>query len=211
MRITVFGATGGTGVQLVLQALDAGHEVTAVVRDPGRLAVSHERLEVITADVTDAESLVPALEGREAALSGLGSPHNKGAGIASEGTRAILRALEQAGVSRYIAVSAAPVGPAPEGEGPLYRKVMLPLVRRAFRDVYADLAVMEEEIFASAAEWTVVRPPRLTDAPRTERYRRTLGGAVSGGHHIPRSDLAHAMLAMLGDAATVKQVVGVAI
>ncbi|MGH3311099.1 MAG: NAD(P)-dependent oxidoreductase [Streptomyces sp.] len=210
MRYTVFGATGGTGQELVRQALDSGHEVTAVVRDPARLPVRHARLDVITADVTDAESLTPTVAGRDAVLSGLGAPGNKAAGIASRGTRAILRAMEAAGVRRYVGVSAAPVEPGSEGESVFYRAVLLPLVRRAFRDVYADLAVMEDAIRASTVDWTIVRPPRLTDKPATGTYRRTIGGNVTRGHLVPRADLAAAMLAMVDDRATVGQGVGVA-
>ncbi|GLF95030.1 NAD(P)-dependent oxidoreductase [Streptomyces yaizuensis] len=211
MRYTVFGATGGTGRQLVRQALAAGHQVTAVVRDPDRLPVrEHERLEVVVAGVTDQEALRPAVAGRDAVLSALGAPTNKAVGIASAGTRAILGALDAEGVRRLVVVSAAPVGPPPDGEGPLYRLVLLPLVRRAFRDVYADLAVMENEIRAGGTDWTVVRPPRLTDGPPTSTYQTRFGGAVTGSHTVSRADVAQAMLALVEDPAAVRQVVGVA-
>ncbi|GAA2258576.1 SDR family oxidoreductase [Streptomyces amakusaensis] len=211
MRYTVFGATGGTGRQLVQQALDAGHEVTAVVRDPARLPVrEHERLEVVVADVTDPEALRPAIAGSDAVLSALGAPTNKAAGITSAGTRAILHALGDEGVRRLVAVSATPVGPPPPGEGPLYRSVLLPLVRRVFKDIYADLAVTENEIRASDADWTVIRPPRLTDGPPTAAYRMRFGGAVSRSHTVSRADVAHAMLTLAEDPAAVGQVVGVA-
>ncbi|MEU5975320.1 SDR family oxidoreductase [Streptomyces sp. NPDC047315] len=212
MRYTVFGATGGTGRQLVRQALDAGHEVTAVVRNPDRLPErEHERLQVaVVADVTDAAALRPVVAGRDAVLSALGAPNNKAAGIASAGARAILQALDAEGVRRYVAVSAAPVGPLPDGEGLLYRAVVWPLVGRVFKDVYADLRVMEGEIRASATDWTLVRPPRLTDGPRTGAYRTTLGGAVPRGHEVSRADLAHAVLSAVDAPDTVKQVLGVA-
>lgn len=213
MRFTVFGATGGTGRQLVRQALDAGHEVTAVVRDPARLPAPEQdsaRLEVVTADVTDPAALAPALTGRDAVLSALGAPSNKAAGIASRGTRAILVAMEDGGVRRYIGVSAAPVVPFGEDEGLLFRTVAVPLVRRALRRVYADLAVMEDVVRSSGLEWTLVRPPRLTDAPAKGTYRRTIGANVPRGRTVPRADLAAAILAMVEDAATVKQGVGVA-
>ncbi|MCH6162041.1 NAD(P)-dependent oxidoreductase [Streptomyces marispadix] len=214
MRFTVFGATGGTGRQLVRQALDAGHEVTAVVRNPARLPVpdgeASARLEVVTADVTDPESLVPAVAGRDAVLSALGAPGNKSAGIASRGTRAVLSAMEEAGVRRYIGVSAAPVVAWGEGETLLFRTVVVPLVRRALRRVYEDLAVMEDAIRASDADWTVVRPPKLTDEPPKGTYRRAIGANVRRGHSVPRADLAAAILAMVDDPATVRKGVGVA-
>jgi putative NADH-flavin reductase len=213
MRFTVFGATGGTGRQLVRQALGAGHEVTAVVRDPARVPVPEGEsvlLEIVTADVTDPAALVPAVTERDAVLSALGAPGNKSAGIASRGTRAILSAMEQAGVRRYIGVSAAPVVPWGEGETLLFRTVAVPLVRRALRRVYEDLAVMEDVIRESGTDWTVVRPPKLTDEPAKGTYRRAIGANVRRGHSVPRADLAAAILAMVDDPATVREGVGVA-
>ncbi|MFC6080387.1 NAD(P)-dependent oxidoreductase [Sphaerisporangium aureirubrum] len=210
MKLTVFGGTGRTGQHIVKQALDAGHEVAAVVRDPARLPVSHSALEVITADVTSPGPLRPALAGREAVISAIGPRSRKDAGIATGATRAIIQAMEQSDVRRLVILSAVPVGPIPEDEGMLYRAVLSPLLRRLLRDVYADLAAMEEEARRSTTEWTVVRPPRLTDKPLTERYRREIGGNVPHGRFISRADLAHAMLATLDDPATVKQPVGIA-
>ncbi|MEU9887790.1 SDR family oxidoreductase [Sphaerisporangium sp. NPDC051011] len=210
MKLTVLGATGGVGKEVVRQALDAGHQVTAVVRDPARLPVNHSALDVVTADVTVAGALRPAFAGREAVISCLGPRTRRDAGIASTATRAILKAMETGDVQRLVVVSAVPVGPMPEGESLWYSKIALPLLRRLLRDGYADLGAMEEEIRRSATEWTVVRPPRLTDKPLTGRYRRVVGGNVPRGYTISRADTAHAMLAVLDDPATVKQAVGVA-
>ncbi|MBO8188209.1 NAD(P)-dependent oxidoreductase [Streptomyces spirodelae] len=210
MRYTIFGATGGTGRQLVRRALDAGHKVTAVVRNPERLPVRHDLLEVAAADVRDPEALRPLVAGADAALSALGSPTNKGAGIASTGTRAILSALQAEGVERCIAVSAAPVGTQPHDEGRFHRAVVLPLVRRAFQNIYADLAVMEEEIRSSALRWTVVRPPQLTDRPATGQWQQREGSAVPGRLRVTRADLAAAMLTMVDNPDTERKVIGVA-
>ncbi|GAA2446468.1 SDR family oxidoreductase [Streptomyces macrosporus] len=215
MRLTVLGATGGTGRQLVRQALDAGHHVTAVVRDPARLTVTpgpSAALEVVTADVTDAEALRPAVAGRDAVLSALGAGNNEQARthrVASRGTRAALAAMEAGGVRRLVVVSAAPVGPTPEGDS-LSGRLVYAVLRRALGALYEDLAEMEKAIRDSSAEWTVMRPPRLLDKPLTGRYERALGGAVPRRHAIARADLAHAMLAALNDPTTVGQVVGVA-
>lgn len=130
--------------------------------------------------------------------------------MASNATRVILRAMDQSDIRRVVLLSAAPVGPVPEGESLIYRTVLYPLLRRILRDPYADLAAMEEEARRSNTEWTVIRPPRLTDKPLTERYRREIGSNVPRGHFLSRADLAHAMLAALEDPATVKQPVGVA-
>ncbi|WP_216215232.1 NAD(P)-dependent oxidoreductase [Amycolatopsis aidingensis] len=208
MRLTVFGASGGTGTQLVRQALAAGHEVTAVVRDPARLPVRHAALTVLTAEVTDPDALRPALEGAEAVFSALAASRRRG-DIASTAVRSILRALPEAGTRRLVVVSAVPVGPTPAAEPLLGKVLLVPLVRRVFRDAYADLGRMEEELRRSEAEWTIVRPPRLLDRPHTGRYRQRIGGNVPGGHTLSRADLAHAMLALAAEPAAVRAEVGV--
>ncbi|NKY60710.1 NAD(P)-dependent oxidoreductase [Nocardia flavorosea] len=209
MRLTVFGATGGTGRHLVDQALEADHHVTAVVRNPQRMPISHPCLEVVTADITDADALVPAVRGRDAALSALAASTKNGR-IATTGVRAILEAMATAEVRRFVAVSAVPVGPAPDGETFMTRAVLTPIISRVFRDVYTDLAQMESDIRHSSTEWTIVRPPRLLDTPATGDYRVSIGSSVPGGHHIGRADLAHAMLSGLGNLDTIRQIIGVA-
>jgi putative NADH-flavin reductase len=211
MKVTVFGATGRIGEQVVRQALDAGHKVTAVVRDPTRFDVSHPALEVATVPgLTDPEVLRPVLEGSDAAISGVGPRGRKDGPVASSATRGILRAMEASGVRRLVAVSAVPVGPVPEGESFVNRRIVLPLISAFARDVYADLAAMEDEIRRSTTEWTIVRPPKLVNKPLTGTYRTCVGGNVPRGYSISRADVAHAMLAALDDPATVKQAVGIA-
>ncbi|MFZ3568757.1 NAD(P)-dependent oxidoreductase [Streptomyces sp. BH097] len=209
MKLTVFGATGGIGREVVRQALDAGHEVTAVVRDPARLTVTGERLEVVRGDLKDPESLRPAVAGRDAVLSGLGARRRADAGIATELTRSVLKAMEAEGVRRLVVVSAAPVGPQPE-DSSLADRLMLKVVGAVLKDVYVDLSAMEAELASSATDWTSVRPPRLQDKPLTGSYRTVVGGFPRAGRFAGRADVAHAMLAMVDDPATVKQGVGIA-
>lgn len=206
MRITVFGATGGTGKQLVQQGLDAGHQVTAVVRNRSKLTIEHPQLDVHTAGLDDPDTLVPALEGRDVAFSAIGGQPP----IAQLGTRTILRALEKTQVRRLLVISAAPVAPTPAEESLLFRTVVDPLVRFAFRKNYADLAEMERELRESHADWTVLRPPRLVNRPLTGTYRHKTGGSVVGSHSISRADLARAMLELVEDPSTTRQAVGVA-
>ncbi|MGH4032577.1 NAD(P)-dependent oxidoreductase [Actinomycetota bacterium Odt1-20B] len=209
MKLTVFGATGGIGQEIVKQALNAGHEVTAVVRDPARFTVTGERLEVFRADLKDAEALRPAVAGRDAVLSGLGARKRADAGIATEVTRPVLRAMEAEGVRRLLVVSAGPVGLEP-ADTPLLDRAMRAVISLILKDVYADLTAMEAELAGSATDWTSVRPPRLLDKPLTGSYRTAVGGFPRAGRTIARADVAHAMLAMIDDPATVKQGVGVA-
>lgn len=209
MKLTVFGATGGTGKEIVRQALDAGHEVTAVVRDPARLPVTGRRLEVFRADMTDPQVLRTAVAGRDAVLSGVGARSRKEAGVATRLTRTVLAATEAEGVRRLLVVSAAPIGPVAEGEG-LLDRVVRGIVSAALKDIYADLREMEAEVAHSATDWTVVRPPRLVNKPVSGAYRVVVGGFPPKGRFIGRADVAHLMLAMLDDSAVVKQGVGVA-
>ena len=127
MKLTVLGATGGIGQEIVRQALGAGHQVTAVVRDPARLSVTGAGLEVVRADLAAPGPLRPAVAGRDAVLSGLGARSRKDAGVATRLTRTVLGAMEAEQVRRLLVVSAAPVGPGPEDDTLLDRAMLVGL------------------------------------------------------------------------------------
>ena len=220
MKLTIFAATGGIGHQVLEQAVAAGHDVTAVVRNPDKLS---GRVRVVKADLAtaDAEALVPALSGADAVLSGLGPRSKAEFGIVTKGTQAIIGAMHATGVRRIVVVSAAPVGtvaspgrPNPPkhdpGEGFFMRHLLTPAVKAVFGKLYTDLAQMEDELAGSGLDWTVVRPPRLTGKPLTGSYRTAYGQNVRGGAFISRADVAHLMLAVLGEPETIKQVISVA-
>ncbi|MFG3406282.1 NAD(P)-dependent oxidoreductase [Streptomyces sp. NPDC048142] len=210
MRVTVFGATGGIGREIAGQALAAGHEVTVVVRDPDRLPEPLERAAphaVVRLD--DPSAVRAAVAGRDAVLSGLGARGRKADGVAERLTGMILTAMEAEGVRRLLAVSASPVGPEPEDD-PLVDRLMRKGIGAVLADLYADLARMEAALARSATDWTAVRPPKLTNGPRTGVYRQVVGGTPRSGRSVSRADAAHAMLALIGDPAAVKQGVGIA-
>ncbi|MEU4504618.1 NAD(P)H-binding protein [Streptomyces sp. NPDC024089] len=210
MRITVFGATGGVGQEIVRQALAAGHEVTAVVRDPARLPVPLSDVQVHTAArMDDPEALREAVAGRDAVLSALGSRGRKADGVAERLTGSVLAAMETEGVRRLLVVSAAPVGPRP-ADDPLPDRLARKVIGAVLKEVYADLTLMEAALARSATDWTSVRPPKLTDGPLTGKYRTAVGGTPRSGRTISRADVAHAMLTLIDDPASVKQGVGVA-
>ncbi|HEY4568937.1 MAG TPA: NAD(P)-binding oxidoreductase [Kribbella sp.] len=211
MRITVFGATGGIGGHVVRQALDAGHKVTAVVRASSAFELEHSALEVVRVPGLDhAGPLRDAVDGAEAVVSGVGARGRKDGPVASNSTRSMLAAMEAAGVRRFVAISAAPLGPVPADESFLNRRVVYPMINAFAADVYADLRVMEAAIMSSSTEWTIVRPPKLTNKSLTGTYRTVVGGTVTRGYSISRADVAQLMLAVLDDPATVNQPVGVA-
>jgi putative NADH-flavin reductase len=209
MRLVVFGATGGTGRQLVTQALAQGHDVITVVRDPARLPLEHANLRAVQADVFDPESVKPAVDGADAVLFALGP--RRGADdmtVCSRGVRSVLEAMQTTGMRRIVAVSASPVPKQDPGDGALQR-ASRPLLHLIFGRLYADLALMETQLRESSTDWTVFRPPLLTNGPLTGHYQTTLGRNATG-LRVSRADLADAMLRCLENSATIRTAVGIA-
>jgi putative NADH-flavin reductase len=211
VKLAVFGATGRIGIQGVELALEQGHTVTAVVRNPAKFTLpSHDSLHLVTVpDLADTERVQAVISGCDAALSGVGPGSFKDVDAAAGPTRHILTAVKAAGIERFVAVSAMPVGPVPDGEGFLGRRVLYPALRRFASGIFGDLARMEQDITATDLKWTIVRPPRLINAERGD-YRTVIGGNVANGHSASRAEVAHAMLALLADDRAIRQAVGVA-
>ena len=221
MKLTIFAATGGIGRQLLEQAIAAGHDVTAVARNPQNLAPVPAR--AVAADLSSADpaALQPAVAGADAVLSALGPRTKADAGVAARGTKAITEAMRAAGARRIIVVSAAPIGTVPSpgrphpprhdpGDGFIIRYLADPIVKRALREHYADLARMEDVLRGSDLDWTAVRPPRLTGKPVTGRYRTAYGQNIRGGVFVSRADVANYMLSVLENPETFGQTVGIA-
>ena len=203
MKLTIFGATGATGTELARQALDAGHEVTAVVRDPGRMSVPvQSRLTVITADVMDPVAISPAVADAGAVITAI-APHGLGRStLRQDSTRSIMQAMAKAGARRLLFVSGSVV--ADEGESFYLRYLLKPVARRTFlRNVTADFAATEAEIHASDLDWTIFRPPSLDNKPASGAYRTAVDRSVPHCFAISRADLAACMLAALDDPATI--------
>ena len=225
MKLTIIAATGGVGRQLLGQALEAGHDVTAVARNPAKLprVLADQAARIVAADLAapDPHVLGSAVAGADAVLSALGPHNNSDAGIAAPGTRAIITAMTAAGVRRIVAISASPVGtqaspgrPDPPrhdpGDGFFMRHVGVRIAKTLFGKVYEDLALMEDVLRDSGLDWTVLRPPQLTSKPLTGRYRTAVGRNVRGGRSVPRADVAHYMLSVLDRPETVGQIIGIA-
>lgn len=221
MKLTIFAATGGIGRQLLEQALAAGHDVTAVARNPRSL---DGRARIVTADLTAADPavLASAVEGSDAVLSGLGprNPRSE-AGITSRGTKAIVAAMKATGARRLVVVSAAPIGTVPSpgrpnppkhdpGDGFFMRHLGSRFAGAMFRAHYADLALMEDVVRDSGLDWTISRPPQLKDKPLTGTYRTARGQNIRGGVSVSRANVAHHMLAVLEQPATIHQIFGIA-
>jgi putative NADH-flavin reductase len=220
MKLTIFAATGGIGRELLQQALVDGHDVTAAVRNPGQVT---EEVRTVMADLAAPEQarLESAVAGADAVLSGLGPRSAADRGISSRGTREIVSAMQAAGARRLIVVSAAPIGtvaspgrPQPPrhdpGDGIVMRSLLNPMIKTLLRGPYADLALMEDAVAGSGLDWTIVRPPRLTDKPLTGAYRTAYGRNLTRGLTISRADVAHLMLNLAGQPESIGQTVGIA-
>ncbi|HEX5114733.1 MAG TPA: NAD(P)H-binding protein [Pseudonocardiaceae bacterium] len=220
MKLTIVAATGGIGRHALDQALAAGHDVTAVARNPSRLP---DRARRITVDLArpDPAVLQDAVQGADAVLSGLGPRGSADHGITSRGTRLIVEAMLATGTHRLIVVSAAPMGtvaspgrPHPTkhdpGDGFVMRYLGAPFARTMFAKHYADLGVMEDILRDSTLDWTIMRPPRLTDKPLTGTYRTAYGQNLRRGPLISRADVAHCMLRTIDRPDSIRQTVGIA-
>jgi putative NADH-flavin reductase len=210
MKLTILGATGATGTCLTSQALAGGHEVTAVVRDPSRLAVpAQPRLRTVTADVMDPASIAPAIADADAVISAVGPRGTGPTTVIEDSVRSIIAAMDKTGTRRLLQVSGSVV--ADQGESPYLRYLLKPLARRTFlRHVCADMRRGEDEIRESNLDWTVFRPPALTGKPATGAYRTAIDRNLPHGFTVSRADLAACMLARLDDPAVVHRHVSIA-
>ena len=207
-RVLIVGATGGTGRQLVTQALERGYEVTALVRDPSRLQVGHPRLTVIQGDVLDEGSVEAAMRGQDAVLSALG--HKRWfypTRILSEGTRNILRAMETHRVPRLVCETSLGIGDSAGRLGLYYTLFIIPVVLPFY---FWDKTRQEQVISRSRVEWVIVRPGVLTNGNKRGRTRhgRHVGSFLLTVR-ISRADVADFMLNQLASDTYLRSATGV--
>jgi putative NADH-flavin reductase len=209
MKLTVFGATGATGTQVVKRGLAAGHEVTAVVRDPARMTVPDSpRLRVTVGNVMDPDSIAAAVAGADAVLSAIGPRGTGPTTVSEDSVRSIIVAMRGAGTMRLLTVSGAIV--TDDGLDFLMKNLVFPLVRIRLRNVCADMRAAEALVRASGLDWTILRPPTLTDkAPRGE-YRTAVDSNLPRGANLSRADLAEIMIRLVDDPSSSHHAIGVA-
>ncbi|UHD15549.1 NAD(P)-dependent oxidoreductase [Thiocapsa bogorovii] len=198
MHIALFGATGGTGRQVLDQALAQGHAVSALVRDPAKLA-ERAGLTLVVGDVLDQTATTRCVQGVDAVICVLGS-HGSREPIEALGTRIVLDAMRDTGVRRLIAVTSLGVGDSREQINWAFRVIM----DLTLKPIMMAKEEQERLIKASGLDWTIVRPGGLTDGPRTGAYRFGRDRSIKGGR-ISRADVADFVLRQLTDPAFIHQ------
>jgi putative NADH-flavin reductase len=198
MKLIIFGSTGGTGRQIITQALEQGYEVTAFARNPEKLDQEHDKLEVIKGNVLEFASVERAIQGQDIVLCTLGMPAIMDKSrLRANGTKNIIRAMEKHGIKRLICQSALGVGDSYEILPFYYRYFIIPLFMRR---LYADHNIQENYIKDSQLDWTIVRPGNLTDGEHTGSYQH---GFTAKNKtitlKISRADTADFMLKQLAD------------
>jgi putative NADH-flavin reductase len=204
MKLIIFGATGRTGIELVSQALDEGHQVTAFARNPKAINVQHVKLMVMQGDIMDYESVSNAILDQEVVMSVLGVNSFKRNTIISNGTQNIIQAMYEHQVKRFICVTSMGLGESKKQRGwinimPIsfmFRLQRLPILRNQF----LDRELQEEYIKNSTLDWIIIRPGGLTDGPHTGNYHHGFSiNDTSAKIQISRADVADFMLRQIDD------------
>jgi putative NADH-flavin reductase len=188
MRIAVFGATGATGLEIVNQALNAGHEVTVLARGSATRVPNSPRLHLFVGGLDQQDVVDRVINGQDAVIGTLGTNQKGPVTICTDGVRAILSAMGRHGVRRLVVVSAH--GAAESHDHSLYALAVWLSVANKMRDKEG----MEALVRASDVDWTIVRPPALSNGPRTDAYRTGTDLKIGITSKISRADLADFLL-----------------
>lgn len=205
MRIIIFGSTGSIGRQLVSQALEQGHTVTAFARNASKISQQHENLSITLGDVMDPASVESAIKGHEAVLCSLGAGR-KGT-VRSEGTRNIINAMEKLGVRRLICQSTLGVGESWDNLNFFWKYVMF---RFLLHPAYIDHVRQEQYVRQSHLDWTIIRPGAFTNGEHTGIYRHGFStNDTTPKLKISRADVADFMLKQFSDNTYLRKTPGV--
>jgi len=197
MKIVIFGATGATGQELVKQALAAGHEVTALARNPAKLA-AQAGLHVVKGNALDAESVAGAIAGQEAVITALGSRSLNDNVLLPRSMTHILAGMKQHGVRRLIVTGASGTMPkAEERLGPIKQGIFRLVKATLLRKPFESQTEMQKMVRGSDTEWTIVQPPRLLNTAGRGQVRIDGEALPANGVTIPRADVAKFMLDQL--------------
>jgi putative NADH-flavin reductase len=208
-NLLIIGANGGIGRHAVDQALSAGHQVTALVRNPAKLPLIHPNLKIVRADITQPLSFLNLFTGHDVIISAIGVSggfSDPPTTLYSQGASNILYEMKQSGIRRAFFISASAVETNPLL--PFFvRLASKYIIQKLLANMYADLRLMEKLVKESELDWTIVRPPQLTDSKLTGKYRIAVNRFLKNGLKISRADTAHCMLSNIQSEDMFKSVV----
>jgi putative NADH-flavin reductase len=211
LSLLIIGANGGIGRQSVDLALKANHHVTAILRDPAKLSLTHPNLTVVKGDIFHPETFQQYLSAADLVISAIGVSgggfgSDKPTTLYSAGNATLIKTMEQTGTRRAFFISASAIEISPVL--PFYvRFAEKYIVQKLLRHMYADLRQMEALIKSSDLDWTIIRPPQLTDKTVTGHYRTAINTFLKNCLKISRSDVAHFMIHNAKNETTYKAIV----
>jgi putative NADH-flavin reductase len=213
LNLLIMGANGGIGKHAVELALKSGHHVTAVLRNPAKLPLTHPNLEIVKGDIMQPETFEKYLENKDAVISAIGASGglfgDKPTTLYSQGNANLLLAMKKAEVKRAFFISASAIEISPVL--PFYvRFVAKYIIQKLLRHMYTDLRLMEKLVKESDINWTIVRPPQLTNKPETGHYRIAINCFLKDCLSISRADVAHFMVNNITDEATYRSTMEIA-
>jgi putative NADH-flavin reductase len=206
MNLAVFGATGPSGQKLLKLALEQGHRVTALARNPDKLTNRHERLNVIKGDILIADSVNAVITAADAVISVLGVRKLGKNTILSDGTRNIIAAMQARGVRRFICETSLGVGDSLGQMSWIFEKIIM---RTFLKNPFADKEIQERYITQSQLDWTIIRPAMLTNGPKTGVYKTWVGQPKEPiRRKISRADVADFILKQVNSSEFTNRAVG---
>jgi putative NADH-flavin reductase len=209
MKILLFGATGGTGKEVLLQALEQGHTVTTIVRNPSKINIRLKRLKVIQGDVLTS-NLDFAFANQDAVICCLGTPANKAGTLRSQGTKNIINAMKKANISRFICQTSLGYDDSIQVlncTSFFFKKIIVPYILKA---TFMEHHLQEIAIKQSGLNWIIVRPGNLTNGKKTENYK--YGFAYSDPTlkvKISRADVANLLVKQLSSSENNQKIIGI--
>jgi putative NADH-flavin reductase len=204
VRITVFGATGGTGRRFVEQAIAEGNEVVTYVRNPSKLDMENEHLTVVQGELTDEELIEKTVKGVDAVISLLGPRGGSKSKPLTHGMQNIIAAMKKQGVRRLVITSTLSAKD-PNNLSDFKIKSLVSLVKVTMHDAYEDIVSTAETVRNSDLDWTIVRLTMLNNRPKSGKVRAGYVGRGDVGTWISRADVADFMLKQVQDTKYLRQ------
>lgn len=200
MRLFVIGGTGRTGKELIQQALEHGHQVTAFARSPEKIREKNALLSVVEGDIFDRDALARAMQGHDAVASMLGPVKaREPSTLMQTSAQCTVEAMRISGVERIAVLSSAAH----------FSGFLNSIARFILRNHMIDSLRMEQIVRESDLEWTIARPPGLTNGGR-KTFRSREDAAPKLAFSLSRAAVAAFLLDSLEKRQHVRKIVGIA-